>query len=244
MAGVPCIILAGGLGTRLRSVTGTLPKCLAPVAGRPFLWWQMKLLRCLQAEPVVLSLCHEAQQVMQATAGWGVEYEVEPKALGTGGAIAHVMQCRGFSEALVFNGDTHVGGSLQALCTPLNLQGHPVPELLRMATVLVPDRSRFGGVQTDPFSRVTAFLEKGQTDAGPINAGVYRVHRSAFALPEVQAAGDSFSFESVVMPALCAQRSITAQAVDGPFVDIGVPEDYGRYCRLVETAEGLVQGQP
>jgi D-glycero-alpha-D-manno-heptose 1-phosphate guanylyltransferase len=219
-----CIILAGGLGTRLRSAVPDLPKCLAPVGGRPFLEWQLRSLTQRGVTHFVLALGHGAEQVREALCEpWAqelaIDYVIERETLGTGGAALYAMNDAGLDEALVANGDTFLGGSLAAMLSPLDLHGG---ELMRIATVAVADRARFGGVAVDGAGHVTAFLEKGQADAGPINAGLYRINRRALD----GSAERSFSMETLVMPRLVAQRALGAREVSGPFIDIGIPEDY------------------
>lgn len=227
-----CIVLAGGLGTRLRSVLQDVPKGLAPVRGRPFLAWQLASLAERGVERFVFALGHGSQQIEAALQTWpqapDITCVVEPVALGTGGAIAHAMDEVGLNEALVANGDTFVGGTLAAMLAPLRLESG---ELLRIAAVDVPDRTRFGGLATDEQGRVTHFLEKGERGAGPINAGIYRLHRDA--LP---AAGQpaTYSLETDVMPGLVARGAISTAKLAGPFIDIGVPEDYRRFCEQHE----------
>lgn len=224
-----CIVLAGGLGTRLRSAVPDVPKCLAPISGRPFLEWQLRSLWERGVARFVLALGHGAEQVMHAIAQpWArnlrIETVIEREILGTGGAARFAMVEAGLNEALVANGDTFLGGALDEMLLPLDVEHG---EAMRMATVQVPDRSRFGGVAVDPTLRVTAFLEKGQSGAGPINAGLYRIHRRAF---ENEAPG-SFSMETSVMPKLVADLALQARELAGPFIDIGIPEDY----RLFDT---------
>jgi D-glycero-alpha-D-manno-heptose 1-phosphate guanylyltransferase len=218
-----CIILAGGLGTRLRSAVPDLPKCLAPISGRPFLELQLRSLAQRGVTHFVLALGHGAEQVREALRQpWAqqlaIDYVIEREALGTGGAALYAMNEAGLDEALVANGDTFLGGSLAEMVSSLDLDGG---ELMRIATVAVPDRTRFGGVAVDGARHVTAFLEKGQADSGPINAGLYRINRRAFGGAE-----GSFSMETLVMPQLVAQRALGAREVSGPFIDIGIPEDY------------------
>jgi D-glycero-alpha-D-manno-heptose 1-phosphate guanylyltransferase len=222
-----CIVLAGGLGTRLRSAVADLPKCLAPVGSRSFLDIQLQTLFAAGVDDVVLSLGYGAEAVIASVArnqaGKPVRHVVEPALLGTGGAIAFVMDKLGLDEALVANGDTYLDGSIAAMLVPLDRTAN---ELFRMAVVNVPDRARFGGVQVDAAGRVERFLEKGQQGAGPINAGLYRLCRAA--LPAARAG--AYSLEAEVLPGLVAQRAVTALAVAGSFVDIGVPKDYFRFC--------------
>ncbi len=220
----PCIVLAGGLGTRLRSAVPDVPKCLAPVDGRPFLEWQLRSLARRGIDRFVLALGHGADQVREALdAPWAreltIDHVVEREALGTGGATRFAMEQTGLEEALVVNGDTFLGGGLAAMLAPLDVANG---ELMRIATVHVEDRSRFGGVVVDTAARVVAFVEKGHTGAGLINAGLYRVNAAAFG-----AAGSSaFSMETFVMPRLIEQGALSARELAGPFIDIGVPVDY------------------
>lgn len=222
-----CVILAGGLGTRLRSVVADLPKCLAPVGSRPFLDIQIHALAAQGVDEVVLSLGHMADKVIEAVgsslAGIAVRHVVERELLGTGGAIAHVLDTLGLDEVLVANGDTWLEGDLGAMLAPLDRAGG---EAFRMAVVQVPDRTRFGGVEFDRAGRVEGFLEKGQRGAGCINAGLYRLSREA--LPRERAG--AYSLEADILPALVAQGSVRACLVDGAFIDIGVPDDYRRFC--------------
>jgi D-glycero-alpha-D-manno-heptose 1-phosphate guanylyltransferase len=226
-AAAPCIVLAGGLGTRLRGTVGDVPKCLAPVGARSFLDILLDTLFAAGASEVVLSLGHLADQVVAAVqahhAGRPVRWVVEPALLGTGGAIAHVMDTLAIAEALVANGDTHLDGDLAGMLTPLDTAGG---ELFRMALAQVSDRTRFGGVEVDAQGRVRGFLEKGRSDAGAINAGLYRLARAA--LPAARAG--AYSLEADVLPGLVAQGAVRALAVNGSFIDIGVPEDYFRFC--------------
>lgn len=226
---VNCVVLAGGLGTRLRSAVPNLPKCLAPIAGRPFLQWQLLSLADRGVNHFVLSLGHGAEFVLDSinepwANGLSISTVVEQDLLGTGGAASFAMNMAGLDEALIVNGDTFLGGSLQGLISPLNINDG---ELMRIATVQVTDRLRFGGVALGDKKRVISFLEKGHNGAGLINAGLYRVHRDAFNVET----RDVFSMEMDIMPRLIAAGALSACELAGPFIDIGIPEDY----RLFDT---------
>ncbi|MDE2566841.1 MAG: hypothetical protein KGL50_13735, partial [Burkholderiales bacterium] len=176
---------------------------------------------------VVLSLGFGAEQVIDAVradaARRPIRWIVEPELLGTGGAIAHVLDTLALDEAWVANGDTYLDGDLSALHPPLDRAGG---ERLRMALVQVPDRSRFGGVEVESRGRVRGFLEKGQQGPGLINAGLYRLSRAA--LPAARRG--AYSLEADVLPGLVAQGAVTGCTLPGRFTDIGVPEDYHRFC--------------
>jgi len=223
----PCIILAGGLGTRLREAVPDRPKCLAPVGNRSFLEIQLALLAAQGVTDFVLSLGHLADQVQAEALRLGDRFSIrcviEPQPLGTGGAIAFAMTASGLTEALVTNGDTFLGGDLRAMCLPLLMESG---ERARMAVIEVEDRHRYGGVQIDA-GHVRGFAEKGQSGPGPINAGLYRLSAEVFA---DAAPGESFSFETRILPSLASTGQLRAQALDGAFTDIGVPDDYYRFC--------------
>lgn len=222
-----CIVLAGGLGTRLRSAVADLPKCLAPVGPRPFLEVQIATLVAAGVDDIVLSLGHMADKVIDAVQHMAergrVRHVVEPSLLGTGGAIAFVMDRLGLDEVLVANGDTYLDGDIKHMLAPLD---RSCGELFRMAVVWVPDRARFGGVQTDAQGRVQGFLEKGAQGPGGINAGLYRLSRAA--LPAQR--NGAYSLEAEILPGLVQRGAVAAVSVDGSFTDIGVPEDYFRFC--------------
>ena len=221
---ITCVILAGGLGTRLRSAVPNSPKCLAPIAGRPFLEWQLRSLVARGINHFVLALGHGSTEVLESlrqpwARSFSIETVIERDLLGTGGAARFAMDEIGLKDALIVNGDTFLGGPLQPMFTPLDLVGG---EFMRIATVQVADRSRFGGVAVDSDQRVIAFLEKGQTNAGPINAGLYRIHRQAFDHEDEV----PFSMETQVMPHLVTKYALHAREIAGPFIDIGIPSDY------------------
>lgn len=230
----PCIILAGGLGTRLGAVLDGLPKCLAPVGNRSFLEIQMQWLADSGIDHFILSLGHAADAVIaevdELRLQFSVDYFIEPSALGTGGAVLYCLAHAGLDEAIVINGDSIFDGNLSAMREPLR---HDEQELARIATVAVDDRTRFGGILcTD--GRVYEFLEKGSHGPGVINGGMYRLSRKTFGNRPI---GSAFSIETDVFPDLVRVNCITAMQIGTNFTDIGVPEDYYRF------AERFVDGR-
>ncbi|MEM7786522.1 MAG: sugar phosphate nucleotidyltransferase [Bacteroidota bacterium] len=223
---LPAIVLAGGLGTRLRSVVADRPKVLAPVAGAPFL---AHLLRHLGAEgisEVVLATGHLGEQVAEfveggVPGGMRVRCVQEEQPLGTGGAVAFAARSAGLrGPVLALNGDTFFGGRLGALAA-----AHP-EAAVTMALAHVDDASRYGRVVLDR-DRVAAFEEK-REGAGPalINAGVYVL--SPGVLDGIEA-GAFVSLERDVFPGLVGAGQIRAVAFpEAAFLDIGTPDDFAR----------------
>lgn len=216
------IVLAGGLGTRLRGVVDDVPKPLAPVAGRPFLAWLLDELAEQGLRRVVLATGYRGEQIEAALGkdwrGMSLEYSREPAPLGTGGAIALAMQRITGGACFVLNGDTWVELDYAAF------DGQMADVPLGVSLAHVPDVARYGAVLVEG-DRVTGFSEKGTSGPGFINAGVYRITRSlADGFPEAGA----FSFErDVLVPAVARARVAVFAATRG-FIDIGVPEDYRR----------------
>lgn len=219
------IILAGGLGTRLRGVIGgSLPKPLAPVAGRPFLAWLLDMLAAQGLRRVILATGHGGAMVEHALGtrwqGMSLAYSCEPAPLGTGGAIALALGLLEGDACFVLNGDTRV------LLDYARFADFAVEADVRlgMALTRVDDVARYGAVRVEG-ERVTGFVEKGRAGPGYINAGVYWLQRP---LLSGMPANTGFSFESDVMvPAVLGER-VAAYTETSGFIDIGVPDDYRR----------------
>ena len=228
-----CIILAGGLGTRLKSLLPDTPKCLAPVGLKSFLEIQLGLLKQQGIHDFVLSLGHLAHLVQDELAKlqgkFAIRHIVENSPLGTGGAVLHAMETLGINEAMVTNGDTYLGGDLSAMLLPLSPEKG---EFCRMAVIEVPDMFRYGGVDLIG-DRIVGFREKGHTGVGLINAGFYRISRQSFFPLQP---GKAFSFETLLMPDLANRKKVTGSVIAGDFIDIGVPEDYEKFRSHIEQS--------
>jgi D-glycero-alpha-D-manno-heptose 1-phosphate guanylyltransferase len=222
-----CILLAGGLGTRLRDAVPGMPKCLAPVGGRPFLEIQLAQLASQGVERFVLALGYLSDQVIDVAkelrSSFKVEWVVEQRPLGTGGATLFAMHDAGLLEAIVANADTFLRADLSALLAPLDRER---AEEMRMIAVQSRDASRFGRVLVRD-GKAHAFMTDGSPCSAFINAGIYRVHRNAFAKYRP---GQTFALEGDVIEDLAKQGKVAAAVVRGTFTDIGVPKDYLRFC--------------
>lgn len=228
----PVVVLAGGLGTRLRSSVPDLPKVLAPAAGRPFLAWLLADLQRQGATRVVLSLGHQAETVLYALpacrpAGLTVETVVEERPLGTGGALRHAVAVRALTGTLcLLNGDTWIEGGYAALAAA------PAGAEALLGLVRVADTARYGRVALAETGQVTAFREKGEEGPGLINAGILRLHADLLA----EAPEGSFSLERELLLPLAASGRLQGLPLAGSFVDIGVPHDYKAFCAWAEDA--------
>ncbi len=219
------IILAGGFGTRLRSVVSDVPKPMAPIGGRPFLAWLIESLAHQGVERVTLSVHHDWQKIRdyftQNPASITVSYVVEDKPLGTGGAMVYAMREEQISEpVLVLNGDTFVKVDIRALYRQHAASYAQMSMVLRA----VNDTGRYGDIETHD-GIVTTFKPGRAGHAGFINAGVYVLVPSIFAaydMPEV------FSFEQDFMQRYVEALKPMAFMADDYFIDIGIPEDYAR----------------
>ena len=218
------IILAGGLGTRLRGVVDDVPKPLAPVAGRPFLAWLLDALADHGFRRVVLATGYRGEQVEAALGaawhGMTLAYSREPAPLGTGGAIMHALRELSSEAFFVLNGDTWLELDYAAFDRVVN----DASVRLGVALAMVPDVARYGAARLEGHS-VTGFDEKGASGAGFINAGVYWMLRGML---EDRPTGAAFSFErDVLMPAVQREPVIGYTDTRG-FIDIGVPKDFLR----------------
>jgi D-glycero-alpha-D-manno-heptose 1-phosphate guanylyltransferase len=217
------IILAGGLGTRLRSVLSDLPKPMAPVAGRPFLCYLLEFLETQGIRRVVLSVGYRHEAISsffgRRYGALLVDYAVEEEALGTGGGIAHALQFVEQPYVFVLNGDTFLRMDYRAMATLIENPGR-----LELAVALrtVSDARRYGCAVLSG-NRIQGFLAAGVEGPGLINAGVYLMGRDLFQCYQLPA---KFSFETDFLEPRVAEIRPVAFVSDAPFIDIGVPESF------------------
>lgn len=220
------IILAGGLGTRLRSVVSEVPKCMAPVGGKPFLWYLLKYLSAYDVQKVILSVGYLKEVIYQ----WIEEnkdsfpfefiFAIEDQPLGTGGGIKLALSKAKGDNVYVLNGDTFFDVDLRELLTRHAQSISPIT----MALKPMCDFDRYGSVILND-NKIEQFKEKCFCKKGLINGGVYLVRRNAQlfeGLPQ------KFSFETAVLEAHCKKGKLQGVVQDGYFIDIGIPNDYQR----------------
>jgi NDP-sugar pyrophosphorylase family protein len=226
------LVLAGGLGSRLKKTVPEVPKALAPICGVEFLQIQLAhwvdqglreftFLLHHQAEQIIVFLKAQQAGVLK---GCQVDWLIEPVPMDTGGAITYAVKTHDLTgDILITNADTWLGGGILELI----LSSAPA-----IAVVNLADISRFGQVHFDHNQRVTAFVEKNaQCESGWINAGLYHLNTALFKDRECR----PFSLERELFSELVQNRRLMAVPLQTDFIDIGVPNDYHRFCRWVKA---------
>lgn len=219
------IVLAGGFGTRLRSVVKEIPKPMAPVKGRPFLAFVLDYLNSFGLEKVVLSVGYKYEVILEY---FGYQYQnieliysIEHQPLGTGGAIYKGSKLIQESSFFVLNGDSLFKINLAALHQFAIQQKASVALSLKEMY----DFDRYGIVERDVKDRVIAFKEKQAAKHGFINGGFYWLQQSAF---DVANFPTKFSFEKEFLEKYTSQLKMYAAPLEGYFIDIGIPTDYAK----------------
>lgn len=225
------VILCGGLGTRLGSLTKDTPKPLLEVAGKPFIAHVLERLHSNGVTHACLAVSFQWQKLCVALGdhwnGLPLSYSVEDKPLGTGGAIRQALTSMGWPEALIANGDTLVEINLEQMQS----LAHHVHADVVLALKHVSDTARYGRVNLLATGKVTSFSEKGLAGPGLINAGLFWI-RAEFLTPITHAV---FSFEQDAMMANLSGHSIYGLQTDGYFIDMGIPADLERARKDLAT---------
>ena len=226
------LVLAGGFGTRLKSVVSSVPKPLAPIMGRPFLNFQMENWTSQGITDYIFLLHYEAKKIIDFIEIWqqenqnrniNVRFVVEDKPLGTGGSIANAVKKLNIrSRFFVSNADTWLDSGFSLL------NESPSPSI---AVTKVDDVSRYGSVIIGEDNFVISFAEKAANEApGIINAGISCLDSEIFFSWD----GETCSLERDYLPQLAKRGNLFSVCLDENFIDIGIPEDYERFCKWVE----------
>ena len=219
------IILAGGLGTRLRSSVPDLPKCMAPVARKPFLSYVIEYYLQQGISRFIFSLGYKHEVILEflhssfSTLDFAASIEKEP--LGTGGAVLKAMSYSNSPNVLVLNGDTIFEVDLQQLSSFHSQKWSDCTLCLKPMT----NSDRYGVVETDSQNKVVSFKEKKWYAQSNINGGVYAINKNSFdkiLLPE------KFSFEKDYLEKYYTTHNFYGLIQDKYFIDIGIPEDFNR----------------
>jgi mannose-1-phosphate guanylyltransferase/phosphomannomutase len=244
------VIIAGGLGTRLRPLTYNIPKPIVPVANLPFVLHQIEILRMHGIDEIILNLHYlsdEIKEILDDGKQFGIKirYSVEGHPLGTAGAVKNAEEYFDAGPMVIFNGD---------ILTDINISqiiDFHKKKKARVTLTLsrVKDPTAYGLILTDREGKVTHFVEKpsweqlanyakfGPTDT--INAGIYVVDPAIFKdVPK----GIEYSFERQLFPALLAKgEPIYGFVSDRYWIDIGNPIQYRQAHEAILRGEVAVK---
>ena len=218
------IILAGGLGTRLKGVVDDLPKSMAPVNGHPFLKYLLNYLLGQGIHRIILSVGHKKEEIQSYFKdhykGMMITYAIEEEPLGTGGGIKNAFKEVEGDFAFTLNGDSLFRIDFNAM---LRLHSASAADLT-LALRYLEDTGRYGTVKVNNEKRIMGFLEK-DPDSGPgyINGGVYLINKEFLDKGNFP---EKFSMEKDCFEKCFEKSRIYSYISKGYFLDIGIPEDY------------------
>ncbi len=220
----PVLLLAGGLGTRLKEVVTDLPKPMAPVNGKPFLHYVFEYLYKQGITKTVLAVGYKHEIIKKYFGNYylniAIQYSVEEEPLGTGGAIKQAFNYVD-EQAFVINGDTFFDVDLKELNALHQLKNAD----LTMALKYLENFDRYGTVQVNSDGRVLQFEEKKLMQQGFINGGIYLMKKSVFSNTGTEL---KFSFEKDVLEKYVGELKYFGKPFDNYFIDIGIPADYAQ----------------
>ena len=219
------IILAGGLGTRLRSVVPDLPKCMAPVNGKPFLAFVIDHLQEQGIEHFIFSLGYMNEPIIEflrkSFPALHLSMSVEDEPLGTGGAIKQALSLAEGENVLVTNGDTLFTIDVKAV-----VDFHVINKAdCTLSLKPMINFDRYGVVEKNNTCRITSFKEKQNYKSGLINGGLYVINKHSFLQEDLPI---RFSFEKDYLEKYFSKRKMYGIEQQQYFIDIGIPEDYDR----------------
>ncbi|MBS1638599.1 MAG: nucleotidyltransferase family protein [Bacteroidetes bacterium] len=217
------IILAGGLGTRLRSAVPDLPKCMAPINNKPFIAYVITELQQQGIDSFIFSLGYKSEAIVDfiSTHFSNINFQlsIEEEPLGTGGAIKLACKKATQQNIIVTNGDTLFKVNITALSTLHETENASCTLALKP----MQNFERYGVVEIDETNRISSFREKQYYKTGLINGGVYALSVNDMLhtnLPE------KFSFEKDYLENFYQTKNMKGFIQDGYFIDIGIPDDY------------------
>ena len=228
------IILAGGFGTRLQTVVKEVPKPLAPISGKPFLFWLVTYLQQQGITNFIFSLGYLHQQVEDFLKEEfpNLQYDcvVENEPLGTGGAIKYCLSKSIEKDIIIINGDTFFGLNIK------NFIKFYQDTKSDCCIALTPMKSfdRYGSVTIDEQNIIHQFNEKKYCEDGFINTGILALNKNIF-LEKTKHFPQNFSYEKDFLEPNILSIKVTGYIANGYFIDIGIPEDYYKADREMKT---------
>ncbi len=217
------IILAGGLGTRLRTIVSDLPKCMAPINGNPFLYFVIEYLLNQGVDKFIFSLGYKSEIIIAYLNTkypmLQVQYSVEKEPLGTGGAIKLACSLASEKNILILNGDTLFKIDIENIDALHNISSADCTVYLKPML----NFNRYGVVKLNNDNSIASFKEKQFYKSGFINGGVYTLNVASFLQEQLPVI---FSFEKDYLETHFNKRKMYGIVQDNYFIDIGIPEDY------------------
>lgn len=220
---VTTVILAGGLGTRLRKVVSDRPKVLAEVQGKPFLCYILDQLVNFGINQVIISAGYLADKIISVIGSkydsLNLNYSKEVNPLGTAGALRLIHEITDERYCLVMNGDSYIEFDLLSLFNFFRKRKAKIVILTKM----VADTSRYGTIQMNEKNEITAFVEKKKiVESGIINAGIYLMKTSTLInIPNKTPCSLEYDF----FPRMI-DKGMYGYIEEGRFIDIGTPNSY------------------
>jgi D-glycero-alpha-D-manno-heptose 1-phosphate guanylyltransferase len=219
------VILAGGFGTRLKSVVNDLPKCLADVAGKPFLSYVLDSLIDYKYDHFIFSLGYKSQNIIDFVnleyPNLNVTFSIEKQPLYTGGAIRLAIENCKTNTVLIINADTYFGFDLNKFLSYHINQGGDISIALRY----MENFDRYGVVKFDKNYHIINFEEKKYQESGYINCGYIYIQKNILMEMPLNV---SFSFEKDFLFLNLSKLKILAYTDNAYFIDIGIPEDFAK----------------
>jgi len=218
-----CVILCGGLGTRLQSVVSDVPKVMAQVNGRPFLDLIIEYLKSQGIRRIILCTGYKADFIedyyRKNNFGLTIDFSRENEPLGTGGALKNAREIIKSDPFLVLNGDSFLAADLKAFFDFHKEKG----SLASMLIAQVNKAEEFGSLELDENCEITKFFEKSDGSVNAlVNAGIYCFDQTIFSnMPE----STKFSLEKDLFPELTGKK-FYGYRIEKRFFDIGTPERY------------------
>tara|TARA_B100000941_G_scaffold288307_1_gene264961 strand:- start:190 stop:888 length:699 start_codon:yes stop_codon:yes gene_type:complete len=216
------IILAGGKGTRLDSVSGGIPKPLIEVCGKPFIEYVLEHGIAQGIDHFILAVSYKWNLFMDNYStnfkDKLISYSVEETPLGTGGAVKKAFLDFDLNESYVINSDTYFKANYNKLYDTFKAHNADCGMMIKE----IADTSRYGSIEIDDSNRLTTFKEKSIKSKGYINGGIYVIKKDTFDKID---SGNKFSLESDLFENYVKELNIIAYKSKNKFIDIGVPED-------------------
>jgi len=218
------VILAGGMGSRLKTVVNDRPKPMALINNKPFLYYLLSNLKKEGFQHIILAVGFKHEIISDFFGNsfkeMDISYAIEEKPLGTGGGILNALKYAHEKRTFILNGDTYFPVPFKEM---EKLADKKVSDLV-IALRKLNDVSRYGTISVDSQKRVVEFIEKtNNKEPGLINGGIYLIENSSFlALPFPE----KFSFEEDFLMAKFNEKQFFGIPFNSYFLDIGIPESY------------------